>query len=356
MHVLFAITDHGYGHGARQMAVAKRLLEREPRARVTFWSMMPRSIFAGFLGEPGRWSLQPVKMDVGVAQADGITHDLDETLERLAALWSGDGPVPELTRRMRASGADRVVADVPPAALRSAAELGLPRLASTNFDWAFIYGHYAASDARFAPWSELARAAHAVTPLALRMFPGPELVGFPAVREIGIVSRLASSDARSWRDGVARRGERLVLLSFGGFGLADLERRLPRVAGVRWITAPPLPPLSSRDDASYVPDVAYPSLVAGCDVVFSKPGYGTIAEAAGNRTRFLYAARADFPETPPMVEWLEREMTSLEIPPERLEPRGIAAALDAILAMPERFPERIDGADRAVDEIVALRR
>ena len=356
MHVLFAITDHGYGHGARQMAVAKRLLEREPRARVTFWSRIPRAIFAGFLGESERWNIEPVKMDVGVAQADGITHDLDATLGLLDALWRGAGPVPELVHKLRASGADRVVADVPPAALRAAAELGLPRLASTNFDWAFIYGHYAASDARFAPWSELARAAHAVTPLALRMTPGPELVGFPAVREIGIVSRLATGDARAWRAAVERPGEKLVLLSFGGFGLADLERRLPRIAGVRWITAPPLPPLASRDDASYVPDVAYPSLVAGCDVVFSKPGYGTIAEAAGNRTRFLYAARADFPETPPMVEWLERELTSLEIPPEQLEPRGIAEALERILAMPERFPERVDGSDRAVDAILALQR
>lgn len=355
MHVLFAITDHGYGHGARQMAVARRLLERESRARVTFWSMIPRSIFAGFLGESERWTLEPVKMDVGVAQADGITHDLDATLERLEALWRGAGPVPELARKLRASGADRVVADVPPAALRAAAEVGLPRLASTNFDWAFIYGHYAAADARFAPWCALARAAHAATPLALRMIPGPELVGFPEVREIGIVSRLASGDARAWRRDVARPGERLVLLSFGGFGLADLERRLPRIAGVRWVTAPPLPPLAAREDASYVPDVSYPSLVAGCDVVFSKPGYGTIAEAAGNRTRFLYAARADFPETPPMVAWLERELTSLEIPPERLEPRGIAEALEEILAMPERFPARTDGADRAVDEILALR-
>ncbi len=145
-----------------------------------------------------------------------------------------------------------------------------------------------------------------------------------------------------------------MLLSFGGFGLSDLVRRLPRIAGVRWITAPPLAPLAGRDDCTHVPDLPYPSLVAGSDVVFSKPGYGTIAEAAGNRTRFLYASRADFPETPPMVEWMKRELTSLEIPPERLDPQGIAASLEEILAMPERFPERVDGADRAVDAIIAL--
>ncbi len=355
MHVLFAITDHGFGHAARQMAVARRLLEREPRARVTFWSRVPASIFHDFLGDLDRWSLEPVRMDVGVAQRDGITHDLDVTLERLAALWAETHLVADLARRMRASGADRVVADVPPAALLAAAEAELAFAASTNFDWAFIYGEYARADPRFAPWRDLAVRAHGATPLALRLVPGPELVAFPNVVEVGIVSRLATGDARAWRAAIAKPGERLVLLSFGGFGLADLDRRLPRIPGVRWITAPPLVPLVARDDATHVPDVAYPSLVAGADVVFSKPGYGTIAEAAGNRTRFLFAARADFPETAPMVAWMKREMTSLEIPPENLDPRGIGAALDEILAMPERFPERIDGADRAVDRIVAMR-
>src|SRR5689334_22455620 len=117
MHVLFAITDHGFGHGARQMAVAQRLLEREPGARVTFWSMVPEPIFAGFLGPAERWRVEPVRMDVGVSQSDGITHDLEATLRRLAELWADPGLVAGLAARMRATGADRVVADVPPAAL-----------------------------------------------------------------------------------------------------------------------------------------------------------------------------------------------------------------------------------------------
>src|SRR5262249_13108721 len=71
--------------------------------------------------------------------------------------------------------------------------------------------------------------------------PGPPLSAFPHVVEGGLVARRlvpTPFDVRE-RLGVPP-GHRAVLVSFGGFGLADADHRLPPIPGVTWILAAPM--------------------------------------------------------------------------------------------------------------------
>lgn len=350
----FVITGHGYGHSSRQMEVVRVLLTRHPDARAALLTATPEGIFRDHLGAlPGvlaRVDIVPYRADVGLVQIDGLVTDHAATLAALQAAWHDPARAEErLAGALAAAGASVVIADVPPVAFGAAERLGLPSVAVANFDWAFIYGHYARVDPRFAEWQWLCLEWQARAGVAVHLEPGPPLSGFRRVVEVGPIARtpLVGAAGVRARLGVPE-GQRAVLASFGGFGLRDAERRLPPVDGVTWILAPPMAPIV-RDDVRFATDVPYLALLAACDAVFTKPGYGMVCEAARNRTRVLHLDRGDFPEAPSLVAWLDAHLPAVHL----ADGDSMARALDELFALPDRWPERFDGAERVADVVDA---
>ncbi len=270
---------HGFGHVTRQLVVAGALRARG--VDVELFTAAPAALIDETF--PGA-RVRPWQVDVGIAQPDSLHEDLDQTLVLLDQRC-GDSAIDTLADKL----ADRpwVIVDIAPAGLEAARRAGVPALAVGNFDWAWVYHHYPPLQRwaeRFATW----QAPHP----AIQLWPGPGLHGFAKVTPAGLLGRRAP----------ARRvaAGRTVLVSFGGFGLADLDAALPRVAGVTWVLAPPSPRLP-RDDCAFVDDAPYPSLVAGADAVFTKPGYGIFAEASLAGTPIAWVARGAFPEAPSLV-------------------------------------------------------
>jgi hypothetical protein len=362
----FVITAHGYGHASRQMEVVRVLLERRPDARAVVLTAAPESVFEDYLGAlPNVWTrirIVPYRADVGLVQKDGLAMDREATLRALSAAWGDpDGAEAALARELAAHRPDVVIADVPPVAFGAASRLGVPSVAVGNFDWATIYGAYAEKDAAFVPWRELASRWHGHASLALHLEPGPPLSGFGRCVEVGVVARRLLVDVRGIRERLAiPEGHRAVLVSFGGFGLDDAARRIPRVPGIVWILAPPMADLG-RDDTRFVgakAGIPYLALLAACDATFTKPGYGIVAEATAQKTRVVYTDRGDFPEYPSLVRWLHENAPAAFVPSAELgSDRGAAAlarALEEVFAAPARWPERADGGERVADEIQKL--
>ncbi len=125
------------------------------------------------------------------------------------------------------------------------------------------------------------------------------------VRDLPWVARHAAVK----RDAVLRRlsipsGKPLAMSSFGGYGVRDLDLATLDCLGT-WtvvITGRERPPdlpdgVSFVDEnAIYAAGVRYQDLVAACDVVVTKPGYGIISECLANDTALLYTSRGHFVE------------------------------------------------------------
>jgi len=280
MRIAIVCSAHGLGHLTRQLALAPHL--RAGGAEVVFFTAAPPAILYESL--PGA-SIVPWTADVGIRQHDSLTEDLPETV-RLLAERCADSAVDALAAAL--VGFDRVIADAAPAALEAARRAGVPAVAVGNFSWPWIYDHYP----RLQPWAKRLRAWQRPHP-AVSLWPGPGLLdsGFARVHRAGLVGRRA--EAHPMPAGA-------VLVSFGGFGLDALDAALPRIDGVTWVLAPPMAPLD-RPDCLYLEGVPYPAMVAGVDVVLTKPGYGIFAEAALGQTRLLWVERGAFPEAPHMV-------------------------------------------------------
>lgn len=282
MKLAIVCSAHGFGHLTRQLAVAEAL--RAEGVDPAIFTAAPPSIVEATLPSP---RLRPWVVDVGIAQRDSLTEDLDETLRRLDEVCS-ERQIDALAEEL--GGFDRVVVDTAPAGLEAARRAGVEAIAVGNFEWAWLYGQYPRLRqwaARFEAWQR--------PHLGLELWPGPGLQAFRSVERFGLVARQREPHALP---------QGSVLVSFGGFGLADLDARLPEVPGVTWVISPPMTRLE-RPDVLWVEDVPYPALVAGAELVLTKPGYGILAEAMSTGTPIAYLDRGAFPEAASLVAVLE---------------------------------------------------
>ncbi|APR79885.1 Hypothetical protein A7982_05232 [Minicystis rosea] len=361
--VCFVITAHGYGHGSRQMEVVRTLLRRRPERSAVVFTATPELVFRDYLdADPSvsaRTSVVPFRADVGLVQRDGLTMDHEATLRALADAWSDpDRAEASLAAALAAHRPAVVVADIPPVALGAAHRIGVPSVAVGNFDWAAIYAYYAAKNPAFTPYEQLCRRWQALATTAVSLAPGLPLTGFARVISAEPLARDLLVDPRAVRARLdVPAGDRAVLVSFGGFGLDDPHRRIPRIPGITWILAPPMEDLR-RSDTRFAPHEPYLGLLAACDAVFTKPGYGIVCEATRNRTRVLYTDRGDFPEYPSLVRWLEENAPSAYVPSAVLGsedgPEAVRNAIETLFARPERWPDRWGGAGQIVDAIERL--
>jgi hypothetical protein len=147
---------------------------------------------------------------------------------------------------------------------------------------------------------------------------------------------------------------RLVLVSFGGYGLEQLA--LDRldcapdwqvVVTVRGEDRHTVPAgiVALAEDTLYGRGFRYPDLVRAVDVVATKPGYGIISDCVANGTSMLYTSRGRFAEYDVLVREMPRFLRCRFLDMTSLLAGRWREALDALAASPPP-PEqpRTDGA------------
>lgn len=310
MRLALVASAHGFGHTTRLLSLAPRLREAGHRLSL-FAPAMPFELPAGV-------DFVPWRVDVGIVQRDSVTEDLPATLPALEAVCS-ERRIDELARRL--ASFDRVIVDTAPAAMEAGRRAGVEVVALGSFDWAWIYGHYPELGAwagRFAAWQAPHR--------AVEVRPGPGMHGFRRVDPFGLIGRSAPP---------VRVAPRSALLCFGGFGMR--LGPLPDFGGT-WVLAPPMEPIPG---ALHVRDLPFPALVAGADVLVTKPGYGVFTEAALAGTPIVWLHRPAFPEAPSLVAALEARGDEGVA---TLDPALLGPAILRALARPRPPPQPDEGA------------
>jgi hypothetical protein len=338
--VAFYISGHGFGHASRSITVINALVDRRPDVRVVIRSEVAPWLVSRTVRPSVR--LERIHCDTGVVQADSLNLDEAATLAGARAFMATfpdrvAAEVEWLTRH----GVSLVVADLPPLGIAAAHTAGIPGIALGNFTWDWIYSGYAGS----ADLVEAIGEVYAHTTQALRL---PMWGGFgtmPAITDIPFVARRSVRDPAETRRllGLPAR-ERLVLVSFGGYGVAGLNvDALRQVAGYRVLL-----PGDLDEPAMYAQGLLYEDLVRAVDVVVSKPGYGIVSECLANDTALLYTSRGHFVEYEVLVAAMPRFLRAAFIDQRDLFAGQWGPHLDAVLAQPAP-PEQpaTNGADVA---------
>ncbi|MBP1686802.1 MAG: hypothetical protein H6Q33_2945 [Deltaproteobacteria bacterium] len=353
------ISGHGFGHAVRVMEVLRALWQRQPDLRVLVRTAVPRWFLDTKLSNP--FLHEVCRLDVGAVQADSLSVDVDATLRAYAEIDARKEAL--ITAEVTAIAPyrpDCILADIPALAFDIARRLNVPGIAMANFSWDWIYADYVRDSPAHAGLVESLRQSYGSATLLLRLPFHGDLSAFPRIRDVPLVARTARLD----RATVCRRlglplHDRLVLLSFGGIGTA-LRTAPAAPAGVTFIvtegavartSVPPPCRLVSNDSLRAVA-VGHEDLVAACDAVMTKPGYGTVAECIANGTPMIYTARGRFAEYVFLVEGIKTHLPHAFISHSDLFAGRWQPALEEIFDQPRRPPAVATNGAAVVAEIL----
>ncbi len=350
----YFVTAHGFGHAARAAAIVEALGRRLPRCEVDLLTSVPRWFFEESLSV--RFRYRELQCDVGLVQKSPVEEDLAATLVALEGFWTAAerSRTAEVAAAVRDAGAVCVLCDIAPFGLDVAAAAGLPSVLIENFTWDWIYEPLAASEPRFALWTEKLRAKFTHADLHLQLEP----VCRPAAVAVR-VPWVARSPRQSRAQVVERLGipaaDRLVLVSLGG-----VEHRLTSCApltGYRGATF--VLPGASREERwegnlrllPHHSPIYHPDLVAAADLVVGKLGYSTVAEAVGAGTRMLYVPRPGFRESEVLARFVAPRLAAQAITYGELASGKWVGQLPEMFARPRPAAGATSGADLAAARI-----
>lgn len=296
MHIAYFVTGHGYGHGVRTTTIVNHF---PPDIEVTFFTSLPRVFFDQEMIRPFHYHY--CELDCGCIQRDCVHVDIRATLEAYMRIAGRNAAyLEEFTTDLRNSGITAVLSDATPFAFDTAARLGIPSAAVTNFSWHDIYQPYIGHFPKFAPCLADIERQYMLADAVLALQPSNALATFRRRIDIGMAGRVGRN----------RRGEivkhfgiksekKLALVYVGGFGLESAKwNRLSEMNDWEFLGVYPLPGHLPNYHLISKTDFRYADLSASVDAVCGKIGYGVYTECVLNEVPLLYVPREDFAEHP----------------------------------------------------------
>lgn len=347
------ITAHGFGHGARTMAVMEALaglvdLELTVVSQVPEWFL--RNSY------PGPLTLLPLATDVGLEQKGPLKQDIPATLKALAGFY----PIgPRLARSLAGifSGCRMVVCDIAPAGILAAREAGIPSVLLENFTWDWIYEGYLAAYPGLAPFIAYHRKINRLADFRVRTMPvcgeaEGDLLVPPVARAF-----------REERGSVRHRlkigdHQQMVLITMGGIGLDQLPvSRLLENRETVFVISGYTGKIADAPNLRFLAtdtEVFHPDLVGASDAVIGKVGYSTVAEVYHGDVPFGYVCRRNFRESKPLASFVRSGMRGLEITPNSFRQGKWLDVLPKLFELPARRRLRENGAARCAEFLLSL--
>lgn len=350
------LTPHGNGHAVRMCDIVRALRRRHPRLHVVMVARHPAGFLRSRIGDE-TVEIRADAFDTGMVQLDSVRSDPAASLAaalELTSTWPAR--VQSEAEWIAREGISAVVCDIPAIPIEAARRAGRPALVVGNFSWNWIYEHMARSDSRWRPVADAFRRAYGMADLLIRLPFHEPMEAFPVRQDVGLVA----SPGRPRRAELAAvtgapPDATWVLLSFSSLEWsAEAMSRAAAAPGIEWFTVRPLewtaPHFHAVDRARF----PFADVLASCDVVLTKTGFGIVSECIVNRKPIVYVHRPEWPESALLVEGIRRFARGVELPAECLYAGDLAwAVAAAIRAPPPTDTLPTDGAERAADLIAA---
>jgi hypothetical protein len=355
--LLVAISHHGLGHLAQAAPVLGALRALRPDLGLTIWSGLSRAALAARIPFPFEHRHAPA--DVGLAMADAVRVDVAASHGAYLAFHQDwDRRVAGEADWFLERGFRGVFSDVAYLPLAAASRAGLPSVALCSLNWRDIAAAYLAEQPGMARLLEQMAEAYAAARAFLRPTPAMPMEWLRRGEDIPPIAALGRDRRPELMPRIGgRQDSKWVLMGFGGIGYRG-EGHLPELAGLTWMvpddwTADPPKP---RSDVVAFGDLGVPflDLLASCDALVTKVGYGGFVEAAAHGKPVLYIDRPDWPETPCLSAWLAHSGNCLAIMAGDLFSARTGGRLERLCALPPKPRVAADGAGIAARRLLEL--
>ncbi|HZW26180.1 MAG TPA: hypothetical protein VFF26_11915 [Gallionella sp.] len=349
-HLVVSISGHGFGHVAQTAPVLNALHRRMPQLRITVRSTVPASHLHSRIHAPFE-HLQS-HGDIGMRMSSALDVRVGDSRAAYRSFHAGwQARVEGEAGLLRDLGADMVLSNVGYLPLAGAQRACIPNAALCSLNWHDIYRHYCGDDDIAAQ----IRGCYAHADAFLRATPGMAMCYLPNLVPVAPIAGIGANR----RDELNRllrlsEEERLVLVSMGGIDRRLPMDRWPRMDSVHYLVQSSWQ--VDHPDAVELESLPmdFSDLLASCDALLCKPGYGSFVEAACSGVPVLYVDRPDWPESPALVEWLQEHGRCREVSRQALEKGEIAAELERLWNM-TRPPTPVPSGGEQVAEWLAER-
>ncbi|MGP0066904.1 MAG: hypothetical protein ACLQGP_25345 [Isosphaeraceae bacterium] len=354
------VTSHGFGHLNRTAAVLNRI---PPGVRVSIRSN------PNLFNHWGQRVTRPIELGAYVSDAGAVNPPGDSAATdgpasiRLAAKIHAEAMsrIDEEVNWLRTHEIAAILCDAPWVPLVAARRAGIPGFLMSNFTWADIYAPHARNMGGEAIKlvSEL-RAAYRHATAIFRVQPALRMKWLNPTIDVGMVA----NHGRNRRAELVRhlglsRRERLVYLYIGRYGQSDMDwSRLDRYAvrGIHFVGYDRVPG-GQPANLHVIPSPSWPGgdLIASCDAVVAKAGYGTGCEAMASGTPMVYPPRRGFAEFRSLDRALRDWDGGVPISSSDFQALRLDRALDrALQTQPGPPPFPADGAARIARYLTTL--
>jgi hypothetical protein len=348
-HLFVDISAHGFGHLAQTAPVLNALRARQPELMLTIRCGLPRERLA--LCIAGTFEHIPHASDFGLVMNSAVEVDVAASLtlyQEFHAHWSER--VDEYAQQLSQHQPDIVLANISYLALAAAHQTGIPALAMCSLNWAEIFYPYCAEAHEAMASRAQMLAAYNSAEAFLRLNPGMAMPGIDHLIEIGPIAR-CGENVRPMLDALLglEPETRLVLVAMGGIPMRLSPTGWPVLPGYKWIVQ--CDAGLQRADIIPLESIAldFSQIMASCDCIVTKSGYGTFVEAATSGTPVLYIERPDWPEEPCLVAWLTQHNVAMGITRHQFERGEFAHALRTLTMQPRAMPIFPTGIAQAAD-------
>ena len=348
--LLVCISAHGFGHLAMTAPILNRL-SRLYDVKLILRTKLP---------EPLIRELISVEVDVisetsdfGMVMKNAFEVDLDESYKRYSALhYDWDKQVEKEMNRLGQLDPDLILSNAPYLTLAAAGKLHIPCLGYCSLNWADIFQSYFGCDSSEAKKiiHEM-RAAYNMADFFISPEPSMPMDWVSKLIDIGPVARIG----KHMKAEICKRlaivdTARLVLVTPGGFETNVPVNDWPQIENIHWIVS--WNHFSERSDISGVKDIGliFNDILASCDAVITKPGYGTVADTVCNNIPALYVCRGDWAEEKFLVNWWEKKGNVVQISKEQFFQGDVVRPLEKLWSRPAL--EKI--APSGIDELVSI--
>lgn len=345
--IVYYITPHGFGHAVRSLEIIRCLRRMDSGIEVTLVSEIPDFLVIQNIGGPLPYRKR--RLDIGLHQLDSLRFDLGSTLSALLNLRSvSDRLVAEEVEFLRSLKADLVVADIPFLAFQAARRCAIPSVAIANFTWDWVYAAYVDQGPRWQELIDWIAEAYTHCDLLLRLPMHGDCATCPRIVDVPLVAR-RSTRSREETRGILGLGpnQQAYLLAFAMLELDDSAlRAIENIPEAVFLYKHPLDYPLANGLCLDPYDLSYADVVAACDAVITKPGYGIVSDCLAHGTPMIYTDRGHFREYPVLVEAMSAHLPVAYLPSQDLYSGRWAHALSEIRRHPPRpVTLRTDGAE-----------
>ena len=376
-HIVAAISSHGLGHLA-QIAPIINAMYRQSVAgqRPAFTLQVRAQLSQDVLREriEAPFTCCGTSDDFGMVMHDALRVNLTQSLATYAKLhqhWSEH--TERVASELASHQAQALIADTPYLTVAAAKALGIPSVAICSLNWADILHECvrqcpgALEDAglshtRFEQIIDQIHNAYASADLILQPAPAMPSRRLPVKAIDPLMQAPQEADRAALLTSIAQHTGRhyqaqdvwIVLTSMGGLDLPLNPGNWPRHAyGRELIYLMPAAMAGAWPHTApfALESMSFAHMMASCDLVLTKPGYGMFVEATACAKPIVLLARPQWPESRYLIQWLDQHNRALEITDQQMASGEFAWALEHLLRTTPGVPKRFDGANQAAHAI-----